>query len=76
MLSNDKGDFETIGDVPVFIALDQHFIHFLPPSLSEEKEIVPICTLDITFTNYARTTNSKTGQPVNIERDINGKPIP
>ncbi len=65
MLSNDKGDkgdFETIGDVPVFIALDHHFIHFLPPSLTEEKEIVPICTLDITFTTSARLSNLKPNQ--------------
>jgi|LauGreDrversion4_2_1035121.scaffolds.fasta_scaffold55449_1 hypothetical protein len=76
MLSSDKGDFETLGDVPVFIALDHHFIHFLPPSLTEEKEIVPICTLDITFTNYARLSNKKPNQGAKEHHDINGRPIP
>jgi len=61
MLSNERGESENIGDVPVFIALDQHYIHFLPPGLTEEKDIMPICTLDITFTNYSRTSNSRVG---------------
>ena len=53
LLSDDKS--ETLGDVPVIIALDKQYIHFLPPASSvSERCIVPICSLDITFAYYLR----------------------
>ena len=59
---NDEEEVAPIGDVPVFIALHKNHIHFLAACTEDEDQIVPICSLDITFANYLRHTGDKINQ--------------
>ena len=70
---NDEEEVPPIGDVPVFIALHKNYIHFLAACTEDEDQIVPICSLDITFANYLRHTGDKINQENLIIHPIDRK---